>query len=1020
MEAGGWQVMKRARMLVDQGRVLDVAYDGKLVKGTVGDGKRNQRSGMLIRGRTDVENLCSCPEARRTGILCQHALALGVAVARGQAKAEDRSPTAETKSSRASQGRKPAPKSGSEFVVPTGALAFQFSKQAAQGFGRGSLSVQVQETDASEGAEQDLAFLAWLQKMGQTRVPPHLMLQKVHLSSFLTAMQGHPRLGVGDDDAPLRVESVPLRLALKLESKGEDEVSLEVEVPQGLSLAVSEGAVWGWLLDRGCILRLPRLGGLAAADAEALMDSVSREGRPLVKSWSWFFKHAGALEDVFRLDTKRLPRMPRVSVLTPGFRLAIEGSLNYLEAELTCEYEGRKIPPGEPSDAFPFSRADETGEWGDRNPAAERQAVERLERAGFSEPNAKAKRVLKGEGDILKFFASDLPALQRLWEVDIGERFAHVTRGIERIVPELKITAPPDGGWLDVDIGYSGDGESQLPRHEIERLLRVGQSQTRLRNGRRAVVDLSACEELSEVLRDIEPEQDFGRYRISPAQEDFLKATLGAFAGREVGDIPQASFPTAALKDLESILRDYQREGVCWMLARTERGLSGILADEMGLGKTLQSLATLQALHAVQPESEAPASVIVCPTSLLDNWCREAARFTPELRVLKIHGAKRDRLWKEAAKADLLVTSYGMLVRDLKRFQERSPLAVFLDEASAIKNPTTKNAQAAFQLGGQYRFALTGTPVENSVRDLWSIMQFVAPGYLGSHKAFKERYEVALASEVGAPPALSERLRRRLRPFILRRTKRSVARELPDRIEKVISCELSKEQRDTYTSLLRAGREKVVEARDQGAGVARITMLTTLLRLRQVCCDLRLLKGSGSGEERPPSGKMDAVRELLEEAHAGGHRVLIFSQFVSMLKLLQVEAESLGLAHCYLDGQSRDRQAEVDRFQKGETPLFLISLKAGGYGLNLTAADTVIHFDPWWNPAVEAQATDRAHRIGQKNVVTSYKLITEDTVEEKILRLQRRKRQVMDAALDDEQPLMQGLTSSDLEELLEV
>ena len=454
------------------------------------------------------------------------------------------------------------------------------------------------------------------------------------------------------------------------------------------------------------------------------------------------------------------------------------------------------------------------------------------------------------------------------------------------------------------------------------------------------------------------------------------------------------------------------------MLARSQRGLAGILADEMGLGKTLQSLATIQALHA-SSDKEAPRSLIVCPTSLLDNWYQEAARFTPDLKTVKWHGSKRDKLWDEVLASDLVITSYGLLVRDLERLQSCEWLAVYLDEASAIKNSQTKNAQAAYKIGGNYHFALTGTPIENSVRDIWSIMQFVAPGYLGSHKAFKERYEQALASESGAPPELKERFRRRLQPFILRRTKRRVAKELPDRLEKVLTCPLTATQRDTYTSLLRAGRERVLEARDRGEGAARMTMLTTLLRLRQACCDVRLL-GKTDKEPADPSGKLDALRDLLEEAISGNHRVLVFSQFVSMLQILKDDLEAHGHEYCYLDGQTKYRQAEVERFQKGNAPVFLISLKAGGYGLNLTAADTVIHFDPWWNPAVEAQATDRAHRIGQQKVVTSYKLIAEDTVEEKILRLQRRKRQVIDAALDDEEPLMQGLTASDLEDVLDL
>jgi superfamily II DNA or RNA helicase len=1014
MEAGGWQVMKRARMLVDQGRVLDVTYDGKLLKGTVGDDKRNLPSGMLIRGRTDVENLCNCPEARRSGILCQHAMALGVALARGQQGAGG--VPVENKSTKPAQKKSAKPEVA--FQAPVNALSFHFAKNAAQGFGRGSISVRVGDTGSEAGFENDLPVLAWLQKLSQTSVPPQLMLQKADLSGFFNALQGHPRIFVGDD--PLRIDPMPLRLPLVLESVGEERVALRLEIPKDVAIAISEESVWGYLIERHYILRVPRTPDLPKADQESLFATAQPPHRPFERTWRWFFQHAETLENAFRLDSSALPKMPSLLPARPTFQFELEGSLNHLAGVLTCHYrDDLKVKIGENSESFPFALPGKPWELFSRNLNAESEALARLTAAGFSEPNKQGEHVLKGEQGTLRFFASTLPRLQRDWTVTLGERFAHVTRDIARITPEIKTVPHADGGWLDVDIGYSSEQDHSLPRHEIQRLLQVGQSHTRLKNGTRVVVDLEACEELNAVLQDIEPDQDHGRYRIAASQEDYLNETLGEFANREVEDIPQAPFPEEALADLASILRDYQREGVCWMLGRTERGLSGILADEMGLGKTLQSLSVIQALH-IANKDEHRQSLVVCPTSLLDNWCAEAARFTPDLRTLKIHGAQRERLWKKADKHDLLVTSYGMLVRDLEQFQAQNLLGVFLDEASAIKNHSTKSAKAACALGGQFRFALTGTPIENSVRDLWSIMQYVAPGYLGSKQTFKERYEQPLASEAGPSREVQDRLRRRLRPFILRRTKRRVATELPERLEKVLTCPLTQKQRNTYTSLLRAGREKVLEARDQGEGVARMTMLTTLLRLRQVCCDLRLLGATEPESKEKTSGKLETIRELLQEAQEGQHRVLIFSQFVSMLHLLRDELEATDTGFCYLDGQTRHRQDEVDRFQKGDVPIFLISLKAGGYGLNLTAADTVIHFDPWWNPAVEAQATDRAHRIGQQNVVTSYKLISEDTVEEKILRLQRRKRQVIDAALDDEQPLMQGLTTNDLEDVLDL
>jgi len=310
--------------------------------------------------------------------------------------------------------------------------------------------------------------------------------------------------------------------------------------------------------------------------------------------------------------------------------------------------------------------------------------------------------------------------------------------------------------------------------------------------------------------------------------------------------------------------------------------------------------------------------------------------------------------------------------------------------------------------------------MENSVRDLWSLMNFVVPGYLGARSDFRERYEKPLTEgRASARPvlALQRRLARRLGPFLLRRRKSDVARELPEKIEQVVPCELGPTQRATYNALLREIQQGIGKS---GAtdGATRMKMLTGLLRLRQTCCDLRLL-GLAPHEKGETSAKLDLLDELLEEIIDGGHRVLVFSQFVKMLDLVRDRLEASSTSHCYLAGLTKNRQEEVDRFQNDDSvPAFLISLKAGGVGLNLSAADTVIHFDPWWNAAVEAQATDRAHRIGQKRIVTSYKLIARDTVEEKILNLQKRKREMASAMLETEEPLMTGLTAEDLSDLL--
>ncbi|HWC61614.1 MAG TPA: DEAD/DEAH box helicase, partial [Verrucomicrobiae bacterium] len=459
------------------------------------------------------------------------------------------------------------------------------------------------------------------------------------------------------------------------------------------------------------------------------------------------------------------------------------------------------------------------------------------------------------------------------------------------------------------------------------------------------------------------------------------------------------------------------------------------------------------------------------------NWLAEAKKFTPELKVLALHGAERHARFAEIPDSDLVVTSYALIRRDAEKYRGLEFDTVVLDEAQHIKNCQTRNAQAVKAIKSKHRLVLTGTPLENSVLDLWSIFDFLMPGYLGAAKDFRERYEIPIAKEKNA--GAQARLARRLRPFLLRRLKREVAADLPEKIEQISFCELTPEQRAVYQQVIEASRKEVLDAVGaQGFAKSRMVVLTALLRLRQVCCDLRLLKltklpgevqaqeaddeltnqlsrsnslsslkgGEGRGEEalvspvqipspqpsprlggeREPamarassSGKLDLFGELLEEVVDGGHRALVFSQFTEMLSLLKARLTEEKIEFCYLDGATTNRGAVVERFQRDATiPVFLISLKAGGTGLNLTGADTVIHFDPWWNPAVEAQATDRAHRIGQTKVVTSYKLITRDTVEEKILALQNRKRDVIQATLGGEEAFAAALNWEEIQELL--
>ena len=438
--------------------------------------------------------------------------------------------------------------------------------------------------------------------------------------------------------------------------------------------------------------------------------------------------------------------------------------------------------------------------------------------------------------------------------------------------------------------------------------------------------------------------------------------------------------------------------------------------DDLWLGKTLQTLALFLIVREICPEWKRRPSLIVAPASLLHNWKKEAERCFPALRCKILHGSGRE----EEGIEDLGITTYALLSRDFARHKRAHYAFLAFDEASFIRNPDTDAAEALRRIPSDCKLALTGTPIENGVRDLWSVFEVVLPGYLGGRKVFHDLYEKPMASGQ-CDPALLRRLRHRVSPWILRRTKEEVAPELPPKIVSVRWCDLHQEHKSLYHSLLREGVSQISDTRKkQGREAARMIMLTVLLRLRQLCDDPRLLHLK---TDRTPriSAKMESFLELVEELHENGHRALVFSQFTSFLQLVGQELEKKGIPFFLLDGSTRNRGELVERFNHPSgPPVFLISLKAGGYGLNLQAADTVIHLDPWWNPAVEAQATDRAHRLGQLRPVSVYKFISAGTVEEKILALQEKKKDILAAAFDEDRPLMSGLNENEISDLLDI
>lgn len=660
---------------------------------------------------------------------------------------------------------------------------------------------------------------------------------------------------------------------------------------------------------------------------------------------------------------------------SPRVELEIEGSLRHLEAGISFHYS----------------------QSGMQNPQAEASALAQLVACGFE--NEKGKAVLRGEDAIVKFFATELPRLKKKWSIREGERFQHVTKDIVHFEPRFALKDRGDG-WLDFHIHFTAGKEAVLSSQDLQRLLQSGNPRLKLADGRIAVPDSDLASDLEEVLRDCDPSQERGAYKLRDSQRGYIEASIADWTGRTPP--PSATPDAKALGPLRERLRPYQIDGALWLLQNARSASAGLLADEMGLGKTIQALAMMEA-------SPGP-HIVICPSSLVWNWSREASAFCPGIRVLTIEGSDRADRFAKIPEHDLIITSYALLRRDADRYKDFVFSTTTLDEAQHIKNPGSQNARAACAIRSKARFILTGTPLENSIRDLWSLFDFLLPGYLGTRKDFQDRYEKPMAA--GESAGVWPRLLRRVKPWMLRRTKSEILKDLPSKIEQIVQVELSLDQKAAYTQLQIAARAEVDAMRESG-GAARMKVLTALLRLRQACCDLRLLNPDAEAS----STKLDALLELLGEAVDGGHRTLVFSQFTSMLDLIVPALDEAGISWCRLDGSTKDRGAVVERFQSDPSiAVFLISLKAGGAGLNLTAADTVIHFDPWWNPAMEAQATDRAHRIGQDKVVTSIKLIARDTVEQRVLDMQAKKR-ILSTELFEPDSIT-GLSTQDAQDLI--
>lgn len=729
------------------------------------------------------------------------------------------------------------------------------------------------------------------------------------------------------------------------------------------------------------------------------------------------------------------------------WRRGFDASKSINVIDLKLDYEGKSFDLRDRNYEFREAVGDTVMIY-KRDPLAEKKILQRLVEYGLdplpvqSDPT-KIRLVMKDDSDFawLQFVRQKLPALQELnWRVEIEESFTY--RVIETDEALDFQISEQSAWWFVLDLGVLIDGQrvslfpilvSALKRaghnladEDIDHLNINGAFYAPLPGGQMIALPFDRVKSILKVVREIFSLEEWTEgqqsLQVSPvALSRLATSNIVNFPKGRVQDIAKklkaegGFHPIDTPKNFTAELRSYQKEGLGWLSFLSEIQAGGILADDMGLGKTVQGLA-----HILSQKERGllngPA-LVVCPTSVAPNWLREAATFAPTLKVLAITSSDRTNKYSQVHDHDLVVTTYPLLTRDELEFCNIQWSIAILDESQYIKNPNTMAAKAAFKLSAFSKFCFSGTPIENKLDELWSQFNFLMPGMLGERKKFWKYYGKPIQRDHSPERLLS--LRTRLRPFMLRRTKSEVESELPEKTVMIKQVHLTGAQRDLYEAVRLAMHVRVRnEIRDKGFEKSYLYLLAALTKLRQVCCDPRLVKLE-MAREVEESAKLSTLMEMVVELLEEGRKIIIFSQFTGMLDLIADELDFEKISYVQLRGSTKDRATPVESFQNGDVPVFLISLKAGGTGLNLTAADTVIHYDPWWNPASEDQATDRAHRIGQTKPVFVYKLITAGTIEERLLELQNRKKVIADDMFDEKGQDSLNLSPIELEMLLQ-
>jgi superfamily II DNA or RNA helicase len=967
-QAAGWKAVKDGVSLHSRRLVQNARLNEGECQGVIASSKPRRVRVRRLTAST-AETLCGCPENQRTGAMCEHAVAVIIAAR-------------ETR-----EGEKPSShEGGSSQTAPQASVArvkayrVRWYPSWQREWQQHRLTVAVENSDRLID-EADTTFHEWVTRQGlnQKPLPWMLSLEGQTLESFLAALTNHADV-VCEKQTIVCNSGMP---QVRVRSRSEEDhwVFMLDDIP-GEFLGNKVSAWWR---------KNEHLFEINSLEDRIFLFQLFTEKQAIITHSQYF------LSIELQQILISAPGHDEVSEVVPSpvdpyWRFHVDGSLRQLRMTVKKLYRMFDRSWEGEIDDYPgflgqFSNKCFYSVPGDGLPVRQR-----LQNLGWVWRKERGEWQLSDEALIQRFVANGhedfgLEKCDWVWT-------SNLTTIRERCVvvkPQIEIVRTNHEASR-VSMSFVTEQGKPLDADKIRHLLQSGKRSIQTNDGKTLLLPQESWDVFQRSVSDLRLMQKQGEYLASRHQEIAIEY-LRAYVYKTLTFNDLSNEKELALPLLDASLRSYQSEGVCWLHDRLSRYGFALLADEMGLGKTLQTIAVLSLL--AKPGE--PALVIV-PTSLLDNWRLEIERFAPSLKVLVIHGVKRDKL-HESSGHHVIVTSYGILVNDRALFLKREYSLMVLDEASVIRNPDTEVARCCFRMKAAWKLALTGTPLENHLRDLWSIFQFLQPGYLGDRKVFHDTYE---AERLATLPALQS-LRVRVMPFMLRRTKDEVAKDLPAKIESDDWSDLSQEQAQLYRTVWEEGMARVESARLQSEAAGRMSLLTLLLRLRQICCDAALiapeLVQSWSLEQR--SRKMERMFELWQGTVDSGRKMLVFSQFAQQLQLINKECQKRQVETLVLDGSTRNRQELVDRFQQSDGPsLFLISLKAGGYGLNLTRASTVVHFDPWWNPAVERQASDRAHRIGQTQTVNVYRLLTRGTVEERVKKLQAEKSRLVDQIFD--------------------